>query len=79
MSIKQVGNQEFTKKELFEILNREKEYWNRKFHTETYDGMQRVHGRLIEIERIKRLITKRDAYKYSCRYVSPEEERGFNV
>lgn len=69
---------EMTKKELFELLNREKEYWERKYHITGYDKCVQVHGRLIEIERIKRLISKRDAYKYSCRYV-PNIKGEFNV
>lgn len=67
-----------TKKELFELLNREKEYWERKYHIAGYDKCVQVHGRLIEIERIKRLISKRDAYKYSCRYV-PSIKGEFDV
>ena len=69
---------EFTKQELFKMLNREKEYWERKFHIVGYDKCVQVHGRLIEIDRLKRLINNLGAYKYSCRYV-PKNKGKFYV
>lgn len=66
------------KKELFWLLNREKEYWEQKFCIVGYDKCVQVHGRLMEIDRLKRLINKREAYKYSCRYV-PRNKGKFYV
>jgi len=54
------------KTEIYKILNKEKQYWETRYPKLPYEGMREVHGRLKEIERIKRLISKYpdDAYKY---------------
>ena len=54
------------KKQIRAILNKEKKYWETKYPELPYEGMREVHGRLKEIDRIKKIISKypKEAYKY---------------